>query len=225
MTGIQGTSRLAAARPGCVAAMTVAVLMLTGCAGSISAPPGGGSTATPTPSTTATARPSATATARPSTTATPAPAIAADPTVCGPGDLALSLQSRPQDSGMGQFFWNLSLTNTGGAACTVEGYPVTTLVGSASGEPVGSASGTEPGRWYPVTVVVLEPGTSAYSLLHLGQAGAYDCPLVPVGALDVTLPGWDAATRVPTPNPIEGCDDDSTVLVRTGPLAPAPVTF
>ena len=216
---MRGRGWAAAVGLGCA----VAIVLLTGCSGPSSPPTGGGPSATPT----ATAAPPATPSAVPSATptATTAPTDTAGPGACGPGALALSLQSRPQDSGMGSFFWDLRLTNTGEAACTVEGYPVTTLVGSASGEPVGAASGIEPGRWYQVTVVVLEPGTSAYSLLHLGQAGAYGCPLVPVGALDITLPGWDAASRVSTPNPIEGCDDDSTVLVLTGPLAPAPVTF
>ena len=220
MTGIPGRGWAAAVGLGCVA-----VLLLTGCAGPSSPRSGGlypGSTSAVSP----TATPSTTPPTTPAASATPsAPADSAGRDVCRPDKLALSLQSRPQDSGLGNFFWDLRLTNTGLAECTVEGYPVTTLVGSVSGEPVGLVSGTEPGRWYTVTVVALAPGTSAYSLLHLGQAGAYGCPLVPVGFLDVTMPGWDAASRVPTPNPIEGCDDASTVLVRTGPLAPAPVTF
>ena len=201
------------------AALAVVAVLLTGCAGPSSPPPGTGTTATPSSPVSPSAAPSAV------TTATPAPDSSTSPGTCGRTDLEASLQSRPQDSGAGNFFWDLRLTNTGEAACTVEGYPVTTLVSAATGEPVGAVSGTEPGRWYTVTVVALEPGTSAYSLLHLGQAGAYGCPLVPVDALDVTLPGWDTASRVATPNPIEGCDDDSTEIVRTGPLAPAPVTF
>ena len=218
MTGMQGRGWAAAVGLGCA----VVVGLLTGCAGPGSPPTGGGTTAVPTATATA-ASPSAAPSAVPSTPL--APSATAGPGACGPDELALSLQSRPQDSGAGNFYWDLSLTNTGPADCTVEGYPATTLVGSTSGEPIGPVSGTEPGRWYTVTVVALAPGASAYSLLHLGQAGAYDCPLVPVGALDVMLPGWDTASRVATPNPIEGCDDDSTALVRTGPLAPAPVTF
>ena len=222
---MQGRGWAAAVGLGCVA-----IWLLTGCAGPSSPPTGGmtlGSTSTVSPTATPPTTPPASATpsVTPATPATPAPADSAGPDACRPDELALSLKSRPQDSGLGNFFWDLRLTNTGPAVCTVEGYPVTTLVGSVAGEPVGLVSGTEPGRWYTVTVVALAPGTSAYSLLHLGQAGAYGCPLVPVGALDVTLPGWDAASRVPTPNPIEGCDDAGTVLVRTGPLAPAPVTF
>ena len=206
-------------------ACAVTVLLLAGCAQPASGPATGTAAPGSTPSDGPTATPSASPPASAPPAATPDPAISAGPGACGPADLSLSLQSRPQDSGAGNFYWDLRLTNTGGAACTVEGYPVTTLVSATSGEPVGLASGTEQGRWYPVAVVALAPGASAYSLLHLGQAGAYGCPLVPVGALDVTLPGWDTESRAPTPNPIEGCDDDSSVLVRTGPLAPAPVTF
>ncbi|TFB63998.1 DUF4232 domain-containing protein [Cryobacterium sp. Hz7] len=214
MTVMRGRGRSMAVGLGCAAA-----LVLAGCAGPGSPPTGDVSPPGSTP--TAASTPTSPATQ----SSTPAPADSASAGTCGPNQLALSLQSRPQDSGMGNFYWDLRLTNTGPAACTVEGYPVTTLVGAAPNVPVGSASDTEPGRWYPVAVLALAPGTSAYSLLHLGQAGACGCPLVPVGALDVTLPGWDTASRVATPNPIEGCDDDSTVLVRTGPLAPAPVSF
>ena len=223
MTGMRSRGWPAAAGLVCVAA----VMLLAGCAPPVSGPASGTATPGTTPTAGSTARTTAPATAAPSATqsATPDPAGPADPGTCAPNQLELSLQSRPQDSGAGNFYWDLRLANTGSAACTVEGYPVVSLVGSTSGTPIGAVSGTEPGRWYTVTVVELAPGASAYSLLHLGQAGAYSCPLVPVAALDVALPGWDTASRVPTPNPIEGCDDDSTVLVRTGPLAPAPVTF
>ena len=128
------------------------------------------------------------------------------------------------DSGAGNFYWNLSVTNTSDGTCSVEGYP-TVLLLNAAGEPIGAPSGREPGAGATPGDVPLAPGTSAYSLLLLGQAGAYGCPLTPVTEVAVTPPEGGAAQRVPTPNPIQGCDDETTQLVRVGPLAPTPVSY
>ncbi|MCY7288828.1 MAG: DUF4232 domain-containing protein, partial [Cryobacterium sp.] len=53
----------------------------------------------------------------------------------------MSLQSRPNDSGAGNFFWDLQLTNDSSVECTVEGYPAVSLV---------SANSCAPARWHPV---------------------------------------------------------------------------
>ncbi|TDW28664.1 uncharacterized protein DUF4232 [Cryobacterium psychrophilum] len=197
-----------------LACLAAGVVLLAGCA----APPLPFSVSpTPTPTATPTASPSPPSTA----TATATAGVA----VCGPNTLALSLQSRPYDSGAGNFFWDLQLTNNSSVECTVEGFPAVSLVSANSGAVIGAVSSEEPGRWFPVAVVPLAPGASAFSLLHLGQAGAYNCTVVPVTELTVTLPDWTDPRQVATPKPIDGCDDTSTTIVRSGPLAPSRVVF
>jgi hypothetical protein len=129
------------------------------------------------------------------------------------------------DSGMSSFYWDLTLTNTGSQACTVQGYPGVRLVNASTGALLGPAAAYE--RYPTVTgdAVELAPGASAYSLLHLNQAGAYTCTIVAVTELDVTPPGTDVPRRVTTPNPIQGCDDPLIGLVKVGPFAPAALVY
>lgn len=199
-----------------LAGLAAGIVLLAGCAAP-AAPTSGSPTPTPTPT--------PTSIRTPSPTASPTPPASAEVGGCGPNQLALSLQSRPYDSGAGNFFWDLQLTNNSSVECTVEGYPTVSLVSANSGATIGAMSGEEPGRFFPVAVVSLAPGASAFSLLHLGQAGAYTCTIVPVTELAVTLPDWTDARRVTTPNQIDGCDDTSTAIVRSGPLAPGRVVF
>jgi hypothetical protein len=199
--------------------------LLGACAGPGSPPAPGtepGATASITASASASGTPptgSATATAAPTGTSTTGTAT------CDSDHVTLSLQSRPQDSGAGNFFWNLVATNSGSTPCGVEGYPTVSLVSADSGGTIGGPPEPESGERVIPTPVTLAPGASAYGLLHLTQAGAYGCPMVSVAQVAVTLPGWPAAKRVATPNPIDGCNDVTTVLVRSGALAPAPLVF
>ncbi|MDJ0324919.1 DUF4232 domain-containing protein [Cryobacterium sp. PH31-AA6] len=201
-----------------LACLAAGIVLLTGCAAPQPSSPGS-PMPTPTPSPTAT--PTGTATASP----TPSPTASAGIAACGPNQIALSLQSRPHDSGAGSFYWDLQLTNNSSVECAVEGYPAVSLVSNNSGAVIGAVSADDPGRWFPVAVVPLAPRASAFSLLHLTQAGAYSCTIVPVTELAVTLPDWIDPRQVATPNPIDGCDDTSTAIVRAGPLAPARVAF
>ncbi|ANP74688.1 DUF4232 domain-containing protein [Cryobacterium arcticum] len=183
-------------------------------------------TATPTtgPSTAPSTGPSSGPGPQPPQTTAPQPPSSPrppKPAACTTDQLTFGLQSRPFDSGMSSFFWDLSVTNAGTQPCTVNGYPTVLLV--SSGQPVGAASGLEP-RAQP-SLVRLDPGQSAFSLLHLTQAGAHVCPIVPVTELAVTPPNNDQSTRVATPSPIDGCNDATTQLVSTGAFAPTPVAF
>jgi hypothetical protein len=173
--------------------------------------------AAPTPTPRPSGAPSPEPTARPGS---PAPTIVS---ACTADQLSLALQERPGDSGAGSFFWDLRVTNAGDVACTVEGYPSVQLISAATGQPIGAASGLEP-RAAPSTVL-LQPGDSAFSLLHLTRAGAYGCPLIPVTELAVSPPDTGQSGRVTTPNPIEGCEDPTIQLVRTGAFAVEPVVF
>ena len=233
-------SRVEAARRGTsggtghrmAAALGAAALLCTALSGCATAAPS--STASATASATATASTSATPTATDAPTGTPTRSPAAVPTstpgddvpvACPAGALGAALVSRPMDSGMSSFFWDLTLTNTGSQACTVQGYPGVRLVNAVTGALLGPAAAHE--RYPTVTedAVELAPGASAYSLLHLHQAGVYTCTLVAVTELDVTPPGTDVPLRVTTPNPIQGCDDPLIGLVNAGPFAPASLVY
>ena len=186
--------------------------------------------ATPTSSPSASPTPTPSSVPSPSSTTEPdSPDASGSPSEPGAGvacttdQLTFALQSRPMDSGMGSFFWDLSITNSGALACTADGYPSVLLVSADTGRPIGAASGLE-ARAQP-SPVLLQPGESAYSLLHMSQAGAYGCALVPVTELAVTPPNTSQPSRVTTPNTIDGCNDPSIQLVRTGAFADAPVAF
>ena len=187
------------------------------------------------PTDTPTALPSASPIPMPTPSSVPAPEPPSSPGSPGsPGDpraasactadgLAFALQERPGDSGAGSFFWDLSVTNSGAVACTANGYPTVQLVSADTGQPIGAASGLEP-RAAPVALL-LQPGDSAFSLLHLTRAGAYGCPLIPVTELAVTPPNTGQTGRVATPHPIDGCADPAIQLVRTGAFAADPEVF
>lgn len=179
----------------------------------------------PSSSTTATATPAPAPTATPSTTApgTPTPGQSDSATPCSVAGVTFALNDRPGDSGAGSFFWDLRLTNAGDEVCLVSGHPDVVLIAADTGQRIGAASGLEP-RAAPAELR-LEPGDSAYSLLHLTQAGAYGCPLVAVDALAVTVSPGDTFAAVAAPHPIQGCDDPAIQLVRTGAFAAEPVTF
>ena len=142
---------------------------------------------------------------------------------CDAGQLEFALESRPMDSGMSQFYWNLQMTNTSDTACTLAGYPQVRLVSSATGESIGASAGRDAGAGPSDGIVDLPPEASAYSLLHLSQAGAYDCAIVAVTELAVTPPHWDTSRTVPTPDEIDGCDDLGIELVSAGPVTATPL--
>ena len=132
----------------------------------------------------------------------------------------MALTSRPEDSGASQFYWNLSFTNTSEIECTVTGPPSTvSLVDAGTGQSIGAPAGAEDPGGLGNQTVLLAPGSTAVSILHLSQAGAYDCPLVRVDQLAVSPPNWDVTSLVNTPNEIDGCNDPSIQLVKAGPIS------
>ena len=201
-----------------VSVMIIAVV--AGCAGPAGTTPAATKTVTTSPVPAVSTMPSAAPSETPA--AAPSAAWKIGPNgECDAGQLEFALESRPMDSGMSQFYWNLQMTNTSDTACTLTGYPQVTLVNSA-GAGIGASAGRDAGPGQPDAVVEMPPGVSAYSLLHLAQAGVYDCPIVPVTELAVTPPYWDTSRAVATPNEIDGCDDHSTELVSAGPLTSVP---
>ncbi len=108
--------------------------------------------------------------------------------MCPGSSLALS-STRP-DPGAGNIFQQLVLTNTGAAACWLQGFPHVSFVGD-NGQQVG-APAAHIGPTGPV--VFLKPGESARAVLHTVQPGLQvgcDQPgeTAPVRALKVHPPG------------------------------------
>ncbi len=139
---------------------------------------------------------------------------------CTSGQLEFALESRPMDSGMSQFYWNLRLTNVSDAACTLEGYPQVRPINATTGEVAGAPARQQPAESQGAVAVL--PGASAYSLLHLSQAGVHGCPIVPVTEATVIPPQGGLSRVVATPNRIDGCDDGTTELVSTGMVSATP---
>jgi len=222
--GTVRSRRLTALRLGRVLLVLVgATVTLTACGVPLIPTLGPSETPTAVPSAAPTPTPAPRPSAGPTTGPTTGPDEPGVVSACTTEQLTLALQERPGDSGAGSFFWDLSVTNAGDVACTAEGYPRVQLISAVTGQPIGAASGLEP-RATP-SAVLLQPGDSAFSLLHLTRAGAYGCPLIPVTELAVTPPGTGQSSQVATPNPIDGCDDPTIQLVRTGAFATDPVTF
>lgn len=114
---------------------------------------------------------------------------AAGPSGMCPGP-SLTLSSTRPDPGAGNIFQQLVLTNTGPAACWLQGFPQVSFVGD-DGQQVG-APAAHTGPTGPV--VFLKPGESARAVLHTVQPGLQvgcDQPgeTAPVRALKVNPPG------------------------------------
>ncbi|ABW12914.1 hypothetical protein Franean1_3513 [Parafrankia sp. EAN1pec] len=114
---------------------------------------------------------------------------AAGPSGMCPGP-SLTLSSTRPDPGAGNIFQQLVLTNTGPAACWLQGFPQVSFVGD-NGQQVG-APAAHIGPTGPV--VFLKPGESARAVLHTVQPGLQvGCDqqgeTAPVRALKVHPPG------------------------------------
>jgi hypothetical protein len=188
---------------GTVLLLAAAAVGLSGCAGGdTDVTPSAATTTTvtaagtPSPSTV----PSGTATAA-STAAAPAPAKT---TSAGPGSRSgvctsdhLSAELGQQDgsepgsgSGMSHQELSIILTNTGTAACTVQGWPGVSFVGNGNGTQIGAAAKLN--RDVPHPTVTLRQGASAQAYVYIEVAEAMDtsaCHPTPADGLRVYPPG------------------------------------
>lgn len=170
----------------------LAVLLATACSS------GSGPTAAPPSATGPTAVLSPAPTSPPATTAggTAAPAQAAgNPARCTTAELTGSLG--PGEGAAGSVYRTLLLTNTGGRACELTGFPGVSYVTGDGGQQVGPAAAMSGERGGPVR---LAAGASAGADLKLVNVANYDaavCRPTPVRGLRVYPPGDTAALFVP----------------------------
>ena len=210
-------------------AAAAAALGLAGCGGSGAATPRTGSTTTtppPASTSTGTSGPSGTSassgasgTANPATTATTT-TTAATGTVaeCTTAQLAPSIAN--PNGAAGSVYYDLVLTNNGGTACFVQGYPGVSFVTSQSGSQVGAAAGRQLDPNVPGTPPVdLAPGESASSVLRVAEAGNYPqgtCRPAQVPGLRVYPPDQQTSLYVPLVRP--ACASASVDLLAIEPL-------
>lgn len=202
-----------------------AVAVLAGCGGSTH------KSAPPTPSTSAvttvppiTVAPASTTVPAASTTTSSSSTVAPSTTTTGPAgprpcltaDLTASLGA--PNGAAGTIYYQLRLTNKGGAACTLAGYPGVSFVAGASGAQVGAGAARTPGN---ATALTLAPGQSASSALGIAVASNYGsaCQITDVAGLRVYPPGQTTALFVPHSD--QACANQADVLLHVGPLGTA----
>lgn len=178
-----------------------ALLLLTGCAGRVTAAVeqvGQTSVSSPTPVVTV------------PPTDTPAAADTGPPAAVGAtpctGD-GLRVEPGPGQGAAGHDYLPVHFTNTGLAPCTLSGYPAVRLLSTDGAVPIGPAAARQPGQ---SPAVVLAPGHGATATLSIARAGLYpDCTAVPAGALSVGLPDGGPGVVVQLAAPVPACPSGS----------------
>lgn len=166
--------------PGLAAAALLASLaFVVGC--------GGGTTPTSSSSTTTTARSSST-TATPSTTVAPSTVPSNH---CRSENLRASLGA--SESGAGQRYSALVLTNVGTTACELRGFPGVSLL-DASGTQIGEPAGREGSIGATVSIA---PGATASATLHTSAPGTGGACTGPSAKLRVYPPDNTVAIEFP----------------------------
>src|SRR3954452_4442082 len=110
---------------------------------------------------------------------------------------SLSLRLGRADHAAGSTYRPIIFTNTGGAACTLRGYPGVSYVAPTTGRQVGAAAGRDDAE--PTRTITLAPGGHAAALLQLVipfNSPAADCVAKTVSGLRVYPPGSTAAAYV-----------------------------
>ncbi len=201
-------------------AAAAAALGLAGCGSSGAATPTTGSTTTTAPASTGTSGTSASSgasgTTNPASTATTA--TTGTVAECTTAQLAPSITN--PSGAAGSTYYDLVLTNNGGATCFVQGYPGVSFVTSQSGSQVGAAAKRQLDPNVPGTPRVdLAPGKSASSVLRVVDAGNYPqstCRPAQVPGLRVYPPDQQTSLYVPLVRP--ACASASVDLLAIEPL-------
>jgi hypothetical protein len=184
--------------------VVVLLVLLTGCSQATE------QGASPVPSPSVTASQPASATPAAPDPVEEAPAAAASPTECLAEQLDIAIAAQPTASGAGQFYSEITFTNTSDVACFTDGPPsVFNMVDSASGAVLG-LRGVDDGV---AEVVQLAPLASAFSTVHFGSAGAYDCESAEADAAIISPPNGDQGRTIMLEQPITVCLTPSTYSV------------
>ena len=194
-----------------VIASLAAAVLLAGCAG-----PGddGGAAGASSPSESS---PSATVSS---------PAPSAEPTdpeaaagQCADAALAVDVAQDAAGTGAGSIGYRVVITNTGGDACELRGYPGVSVVGGGDGTQLGVPA-ARPDDVPPQTVTVA-PGTSVaapFQSVNLGGGGGpLGCPTAEGDGWRIYPPHSFRAFFVEAPG-VLACTDDEVFLRLAGPV-------
>jgi hypothetical protein len=130
-------------------------------------------------------------------TAPPAPALPPvattgplQPAACGGADLSLAVSA--QDAGAGNRIATLAFTNTGAAACTLQGYPDIALL-AEDGQPRSPFRFEQSPAASDISAVMLQPGGQAWFDLATtavaGEIPGETEPCAPVTAVRASMGG------------------------------------
>lgn len=138
----------------------------------------------------------------------------------------LSVTAQDGQAAAGTFYQTLVFTNTGGASCTLSGYPGVSLADGTS--PVGASATRDNGSGNGKTVT-LAPGGKAYANLGIADAHNYPnakCQPAPVGWLQVFPPNQTGSVRVSdqTLQQYPGCQSKSVSLLTIQPVTSSPAS-
>jgi hypothetical protein len=107
------------------------------------------------------------------------------------------------------------VTNSGSAACVVEGFPGVSLVTGTQGQQLGAPAKRTTGT---PTLITLAPGAKASAPLQLAQAANFsDCGVTPAMGFRIYLPDDTAAQF--SPQTQQGCSNAGVILMEIGPFA------
>jgi hypothetical protein len=138
-----------------------------------------------------------------------APAAAAAAHRCYAGELTVWLGS-PGNGTAGATYYDLEISNTSRATCTLFGYPGVSA--DNGGRQLGRAAGRDHSR--PSTLVTLRPGGTAHAFLEITDVGNYSpsaCKPVNAQLLRVYAPGDFSSLTMPFQGSFQACS-------RRGPV-------
>lgn len=116
----------------------------------------------------------------------------------------------------------ITLTNTGTASCTLQGWPGVSFVGGGDGKQIGAAATLDRTSGHPT--VTLAPGGSAQAAVKITEAGNYsssDCSPQAADGFRVYPPGSTASLFIPATG-YTACASTSIHLLTTGALTAGP---
>lgn len=154
------------------------------------------------------------------TTAATTPAATSGSSLCDTSKLTGSIAAGGGGAA-GSIGVTLVLTNTGQAACTLQGWPGVSLVGDGNGTQLGNAATFDRSSAHPT--VTLAPGGSAHAPLQIGQAYNYAasaCSPKTADGFRVYPPGSRSSLFISDPN-VVACTSTSVSLLTVGGLVPA----
>jgi hypothetical protein len=125
------------------------------------------------------------------------------------------VEPAPGGNSAGHIGLQVTVTNSGSAACVIEGFPGVSLVTGTQGQQLGAPAKRTTGTPAAIT---LAPGAKVSAPLQLAQAANFpDCGVTPAMGFRIYLPDDTAAQF--SQQAQQGCSNAGVVLMEIGPFA------